>query len=208
MIGPNVVAKTFKELYRQANPQEVQQGEAISDVRFDTQTYTSATTTSLTFFSAAQTDPTLSNMPIGGQFPDPQWFEIHNIGFDFLGAVATSAGNTAAGMAADIQLLMMVGRPIFTLVLSEKNYGQYPLSFLHTSGGAHGFGYGTLTAPNAVQVANNSLPDGGWNWRGSVVIPPKVGFSVRVQWSAAQTLTGGNPSLRFWMGGVLHRRVI
>lgn len=205
-IAPAVVAKRFDELNFAANPVEAGQGEAISHILYDTQTYTSAATTTLTFFSNTQTDKTLSNLQAAGQLADPQWFEIHNLGLDILNDASTAANET--GIADDIQKIMLVGRPIFTLNLSDKQYGPYPLSFLHTSGGFVGSITGTAAATNNIAVGNNGLSDGGWNWRGSVIIPPKVGFFVTVQWAAAQTLAAGNPPLRFWMAGVLQRRVL
>lgn len=206
-IAPQVVARRFDDLNYLANPVEAGQGEAISSILYDTQTYTSAATTQLTYFAAAQTDRTLSNMGTGGQLPDPQWFEIHNLGFDIL-ADGFSSAVAETGIYDDIQKLMLVGRPIFTLSLSDKQYGPFPLSFLHTSGGAVGVATGTFAAGTSVSFANNSVPDGGWNWRGSVIIPPKVSFNVTVQWANAQTLAAGNPALRFWMSGVLQRRVL
>lgn len=208
LIAPPVKARTFAELNILANPVEAQQGEAISHILYDTQTYTSAATTRLTYFSATQTDRTLSNLQAGGQLPDPQWFEIHNIGFDVLADGTTNAAATELGVYDDIQKLMLVGRPTFQLNLSDKQYGPYPLSFLHTSGGAVGQLTGTVAASAVFQFANNSVPDGGWNWRGSVIIPPKVGFNVEVVWTAAQTLAIGNTPLRFWFAGVLQRRVL
>jgi len=214
MISPLIVPKTFAQLREIANPTLVAGGEseAIPFILYDTQLYDSGATTVLNFFQSQQADPTLSNMLQGGALTDPQWFEIYNLGVDVL-AGATSTGEvaaTAAGILNDIQLLMLVGRPVFTLTISDKNYGQAPLSFLHTSGGAQGVaaGAGVIAAGTIVEAANNSFPDGGWDWRGSVVIPPKVGFGVRVQWTAAQTLAYGDAYLRFWMAGCLHRRVL
>lgn len=208
LISIPVSARPFQQLNVMANPVEAGQGEAIPHILYDTQLYTSGATTTLTYFSATQTDRTLSNLQAGGQLPDPQWFEIHNLGFDVLADGTTNAAATELGIYDDIQKLMLVGRPIFTLQLSDKNYGPYPLSFLHTSGGAQGALTGTVAASAVFQFANNSIPDGGWNWRGAVIIPPKVGFQIGVQFSAAQTLAAGNTQLRFWMAGVLQRRVL
>lgn len=209
LIDPIVMAKSKAQLAQIVDPQVVAggQSEAVPWVLYDTQLFTSAATTTQTFYATQQNDRTLSNLLQAGALTDPQYFEIFNLGFDVLTANTSDAGG-ATGRIDDIQRIMLVGRPIFTLTISDKNYGPFPLSFLHTSGGAVGMGWGTFTAEESIQYGNNSLPDGGWNWRGSVVIPPKVGFSVTVQWAAAQTLTGGNPQLRFWMAGVLHRRVL
>jgi hypothetical protein len=209
LIEPIITPKTKQQLAQIVDPQVVAggQSEATPWVLYDTQLYTSAATTTQTFFATQQNDRTLSNLLQAGALTDPQYFEIFNLGFDVLQDLSTSAG-AETGVLDDIQKLMLVGRPIFTLTISDKNYGPFPLSFLHTSGGAVGMGWGTFTAEESIEYGNNSLPDGGWNWRGSVVIPPKVGFSVTVQWAAAQTLAAGNPQVRFWMAGCLHRRVL
>lgn len=210
LIEPLIVAKSKQQLAAIVDPQLVPggQSEACPWVFYDTQTYTSAVTTTQTFFATQQNDRTLSNLLQAGALTDPQYFEIFNLGFDVLQDASVNAAATEVGILDDIQKLMLVGRPIFTLTISDKNYGPFPLRFLHTSGGAVGMGWGTFAAPVSIEYANNSLPDGGWNWRGSVVIPPKVGFSVTVQWATAQTLAAGNPQLAFWMAGALHRRVL
>lgn len=208
-IATRVVPKTRQQLYALAYPETANQPEAISHIIFDTQTFISAATTTLTFFNTQQNDPTLGNLEQAGALTDPQWFEIHNWGLDVLQDGSAVVGTTEVGIADDIQKIMLVGRPVFTFAMSNKQYGQYPLSFMHTSGGVQGMiAAGNTAATGNIQFANNSFPDGGWNWRGNVIIPPKVGFRVNVQWSAVQTLAAGNPLLRMWMAGVLHRRVL
>ncbi|MGH7178477.1 MAG: hypothetical protein ACREJC_13950 [Tepidisphaeraceae bacterium] len=201
--------KTRQQLYALAYPETANQPEAISHILYDSQTFTSASTTTLTFFATQQSDPTLGNLDQAGAFTDPQWMELHNWGLDVLQDGSAVVGVTEVGIADDIQKLMLVGRPTFTFFMSNKQYGPYPLSFLHTSGGVNAtIAAGNTAATGNVQFANNSYPDGGWNWRGNVIIPPKVGFRVVVTWSAAQTLAAGNPILRLWNAGVLHRRVL
>lgn len=210
MFGPPVIARTKDELTRAANPEQFGDGETIPFCLFDTQLYTSGATTEQTYFTAAQADRTLSNLQGGSQLPDPQFFEIHNLGFDIL-ADATAPVVTELGALDDVAKLMLVGRPFFVLTISDKIYGNGPLSLLHTSGGPVG-NMATATTVAATtsggQVATNSYPDGGWNWQGGVIIPPKVGFNVVIRWSAAQTLAIGNTQCRFWMLGLLHRRVL
>lgn len=208
MFGPPVIPRSFRELDQLISPEKYDAGEAIPYILYDTQLYTSGTTTEQTFFTQATNDRTLSNLGgAPGQLPDPQYFEIHNLGFDIL-ADATTAAGTEVGALDDVAKLMLVGRPFFQMFISDKLYGNGPLSFLHTSGGPLGNGWGTFTAEESIQVATNSYPDGGWNWQGGVIIPPKVNFSVVARWSAAQTLAIGNTQLRFWLLGILHRRVL
>ena len=58
-----------------------------------------------------------------------------------------------------------------------------------------------------VQYANNGVFDGGWCVDGAITIPPKVGFDITLNWPAAVDLTA-DVLIRFWMAGVLHRRVL
>lgn len=206
-VGHRIVALTPERLREASEATDAQQGESVPWIIYDSQTYTSGTTTTLTFFGAAQADRTLSNMPNGGIFPAKQFFEIYNLGLDVLADATTAAGGET-GAVDDINKLMLVGRPHFTFDLSQKIMGQFPLSFLHTSGGFNGIGYGTFTAEESIQAANNSFPDGGWNWYGSVIIPPQNNFNIVTTWNAAQTLAIGNTVLRLWMCGTLHRRVL
>ncbi len=60
---------------------------------------------------------------------------------------------------------------------------------------------------SAIQVANNSYPDGGWDWCGKILIPPMANFNITVDWNAAQTLASGNSVVRFFMVGGLYRSV-
>lgn len=208
MIGPQVRAKSRQQLMAIANPENAGQPEAIPHILYDTQLYTSASTVSMQFFATQQADPTLSNMDQAGTLPDPQFFEVWNLGCDLLIDGTVSTVNVEDGALDDIAKFFLVARPVFTLIIASKNYGPYPLSFLHTSGGPFGIGYGAAAATTGVQFGTNGPPDGGWNWGGSVVIPPKGSFRVQVQFASAQTLRAGNSQVRFWMGGVLHRRVL
>lgn len=183
--------------------------EAIWHEFYDSQTYTSAATTRLTFFNNTNADATLSNMPSSGQLPDPQYFSMYDLTLDFLPAtsyVSTAAGGIA-GKLDDFGRILMVGRPTWTLILSDKRYGPYSLTLLHGTGAIQGFGWGTFTAEESLQFAHNNL-GAGWNYHGSLIIPPKNNFSIEVNWAAAQTLTEGNPVLRLGIHGILSRRVL
>lgn len=203
-------ARTRAELEMVANPQSANQPECFPYVLYDTQTYVDNTTTSLTFFTSTNSDKTLSNMEGSGQLPDPQWFEIHYMTCDLLATPVVNAGHTAAalGNLQDVQLLMDVGRPTFTLTISNKNYGPLPLNTCAALGGATGFGWGTFTAEASVAYANNGIPgSGGFPWGGALVIPPKMGFNVVLNWAAAQDISGNVP-IRMGLCGVLYRRVL
>ena len=209
----NVRPKTRAQLMAIANPESANQPEAIPWVLYDTQTYISGTTTQLRFFANTNADQTLSNMESAGQLPDPQWFEVHYV---MLTSLATPSASDviavgAAGAINDLELLLKAGRGTFQLNLSNKNYGPFPLTNLHASGGTTGEfsgGGGTIATVDIVQLANNGTFDGGWCVGGSIVFPPKVGWNWNVAWAAAQTLAAGNTLLRMELAGVLYRRVL
>lgn len=207
-----VVSRSLDELRRMAQPVSIPGQsvimEAIPWVLYDTQTYTSGTTTSLSFFQAPSSDPTTTNMSGSGTLPEPQFFELYYMGLDVLEPVVSSATGVT-GAWNDVQLLVMdaTARSVYTFSYASKSYGPMPLSFLHTSGGVQGQGFNEAAAGTVKQTyALNSIPDGGYCWNGSVVIPPSTNFNVTMQWAAAATLIA-NRSLRCWMSGVLHRRV-
>jgi hypothetical protein len=172
---------------------------------YDTQTYTDNTTTSLTFYAAAQTDPTLGNLPTSGVFPSPQIFKIHNICVDFISAGGVSTDAATAGNINDLYLLLFVGRPVWTLNISDKTYGPYSLTALHGTGSLNAQLSSTVAAVSQQFATNTVFP--GWNYYGRIIIPEQNNFNIRVQWSAAQNLTA-DVRIRLSMFGVLSRRVL
>lgn len=203
-VGGPVRALTYDTLRSLGNPQLGNEPQAIRHILFDTDTVTSTVTTSITFFTTARGNKTLTNLATPGQLNAGEFFEIGALGFDIRGTTSEVAG--AGGILADIQEIMLGQAPVFTLIYNSKNYGPYPLSFLHTSGGAVGsLSTGTQ---DTVQLGNNGVTDGGWNWGGGLILCPSVGFSVTVDFAAAPTITQGPLKVRFWMEGILSRNVV
>lgn len=202
MIRFPVRAKNRKELERMGRPLGAAT-EAIPHCYYDTASYVSGTTTSLTFFTTTRDNRNLSNLSPAGQLPDPYFFEIYGFGFEPLVA-------PAAGVWTDYwQLVYGAGglnaAPTFTFFLSDKEYpGPVPLSLLHATGGPVGFS-DAAAAPD--QYMNNSVPDGSWYIDGSIVIPPSNGFRATIAWEDALTLTA-DTKVRVSMWGVLHRKVL
>jgi len=206
-FGTRFKASSRAGLRRSATPGSAGGPEAIFHQFYDTQLYTSAATVRQTFFNNTSADPTISNMQAAGQFPDPQYFSLYDITLDFLPATAyvSTAATANTGNINDYGLLLMTARPTWTLVLSDKRYGPYSLSALHGTGGVQGFLALTAAATNNAQYGHNNL-NSGWNYYGSIIIPPKTNFFIEVNYAAAQTLAGGNPNLRISLFGLLSRR--
>jgi hypothetical protein len=210
MRAVKVIPKTFQALSVLVQPRVGNQPESLPWILYDTKTYTSGSTTKLTFFDQVSTDKSISNMEAAGSLPDPQFFEIFGYCLDILQPIGTATTLTASALD-NVNKLVLQGRGIWTFNLSNKRYGPFPITALHALGGPTGFLAlaGTFAAPNreTVDYANNGIFDGGWWVDGSIVIPPKVGFDITLEWPSPLTLTG-TVQLRVSMVGVLHRRVL
>ena len=201
-----VVPKRRDTLYNIATPESAAQPECLAWALYDTQSLTTAVTTTLTFFGATNTDQTLTNMESSGQLPDPQFFEVWFMGAEFqFPAVSTSAA--VAGNLTDLLEVIYHQRATFELNLSNKKYGPWPLSMAHGNGGATGYVSSTV-ATSSQQFGQNGVEDGGYWVGGQIVLPPKVGFNVTVRLAGAATLTLTPLPIRFSLIGVLHHRVL
>jgi len=155
--------KTRAQLAAIANPESANQPEALPWVLYDTVAWTTASTTSGTYFGTVQSDKTLGNMEGPGQLPDPQYFEIAYWGCDFLDPVLTAAAPAATtGPIIDIGNFLFGGRATWTFNISNKRVGPFPLTFMHASGGPTGFGYTISGTTNRVEYGNNGVFDGGF----------------------------------------------
>jgi len=201
--------KSVAQLQSQVKPATGTELEAYQHVLYSVRTYTSGTTRDLTFFDfVGAADAT--NMEAAAQLPDPQFFEIwgHHFG------VRRRLTNTAEGITGaldDVEQLVRSGGGTYELVIGAKVYGPELLENAHALGGPTGFGWGLDNVaaggtPSQTVYANNGILGYGLNYRGSVTIPPKQRFLVRVRWPAALTLTG-NVDVYFAFSGVHHREV-
>lgn len=210
----NTVAKPRAVLEAQANPESASQPSAEPWVLFDTQLFTTASTTQLTYFQTVQSNKSLGNIDGPGQLPEPQFFEIVRMGLDIITPPSVASAATANDGALLNVFSLLFGdatttgaeQGLFTFKMSGKESGPFPLSFLHCSGGPTGYGWGTAT--NSFNFANNGQMDGGWCVNKALTIPPKINFSVILNWGGVIAVTGGPIPLRVWMAGVLHRRVL
>jgi len=204
-FGTRFKTASRAQLRRMSTPPSGASPEAIWHQFYDTQNYLTGATTNLVFFAAPNADRTLTNLETGGQLSDPQWLSIYDITCDFL-TQNTSQAAGVLGELNDLSLLLKVGRPTWTLTISDKNYGPYSLTTLHGTGGPVGaIDAGTLAV--GIQYANNTLSP-GWNYKGSLIIPPKTSFRISVAWSAAQATTLATVPIRLSLFGILSRRVV
>lgn len=208
-----VIPRTFDQLTDLANPGAGSKSEALAWVLYDTATYPAAGSNRLTFFRQTRATTGLSNLASGGSLTDPDFFEIAYFGLDVLLPLTNVLeANIADSSAAEMQNLILVSMPFWRFNISNKDIGPFPASFLHASGGVTGpmVGLDNVAAggtPTLVSVSNNGLFDGGFCAAQAIIIPPKVGFFVALEWDAGPTVAVDIP-LRMWMAGTLHRRVL
>ncbi len=204
-----IIAKTVAELNAIGKPNGAR-SEAIPAALYDTQQYAAAGSTTLQFFLTQQTDQTLGNLQTAGILPQPQWFEIHGIFCDFLGVPVIRAGGAAAtaadGQLQDIELVLKSARATWELTIAQKSYTVMPLTLLHASGGAVGFGAGLYTAATQVNFGNNGIQGQTWAPNGSIVIPPTQGFNIVLRFVSGVAISVAT-NIRITMVGVLHRAV-
>lgn len=210
-FGVRFKAASRAQLRRRATPESGAAPEAIWWEFYDTQTYPAAGTSTLSFFVTPSADKTLSNMQAGGQFPDPQWLTLYDITLDILTqpTIQSASPPTTAGQLNDHSIILKgPGRGTWTLEISDKVYGPFSLSLLHGTGGPVGnFHLSVLGAgpSGQAQWATNTLSP-GWNYQGSVIIPPKTNFSYTLRFNST-AVSVDNP-LRVAQHGILSRRVL
>jgi hypothetical protein len=212
VIIPWQPALTRGELDDLANPAQLGQAEVIPWELFDTQSLATATSAPLVFFQTINADKTLSNMEGPGQLPDPQYLVVHYAACDIL-QPAVSAAQAAEPNAAwaNITNILETARATFTFNMSNKRYGPFKLTMCHATGGVtgSGYGYGTAAAGQGTAYGNNGIPgSGGYPWSGSLIIPPKIGFDVTLNFGTAVTLVGGPINIAISLVGALYRRVL
>lgn len=208
----NLVPMTYKQLEDAAYPLVAGIPETLPWWWFDTQTYPAAGINELVYFVTppAAGDVTLSNWVQAGTLPDPMFFAIYGIQADIFSAAApfaTTAAGGPTGAIDDMGLIDFVARGVLTVRLSQKDYGPWPLTAFHGTGGPVGFGWGTFTAEESIQYANHGIFDGGGWIGGSIIIPPKTDFSIRIRFQPTLIPVTVAKNIRVTMTGTLYRAV-
>jgi hypothetical protein len=214
---PNVRLKSVPsqdQLNQVVTPIAPGQPEGIAWTWYDSQTYTSATTTQLDFFQNIQADKTLGNIQAQGLITSPQFFQIYHIGVNIVEgptARATALGAGIVGAVNDYSNLLQ-GR--LELQIADKIYHQTKISLCPWGGGPNAIlavnGSSAGADGNQVQFSTNGMPDirnRNCFW-GTLIIPPTQNFRISLIWSAAVTVNFGNPVIQVAMDGYLFRRVL
>lgn len=189
---------------RQHQTVDAQGREAIGFSVWDRQTYTSATTVRMAFFTAVRANIRDGNLTLQGQFPANEHFRVQTIRIvpivrpDQRDALAVAAVGPLLSAADDLAQLYNNG--VLQVSILSKNYGQYPMYLLLPGTGvvANQTNFTTTAqASNYAVTATVGNPDNraAFTLSRPITIPPVTGFAVTLEWPAAITLEAGNMDL-------------
>jgi hypothetical protein len=179
--------------------------EVIQDTLYDTKTYTSAVTTSLTFFvqSIATVNKDITNLTQPGILPNPESFLVQCPRL-FVKWTPTSAATLAANVANDIALLFNTS--VVTMKFGNKTYGPFPAWMLSAGGGPDMRISANATPPIITSYAQLGGPL--WAMFPHMMIAPLQSFQCLLEWpSGAVTLGAGNPAISLVYEGQRARAV-
>lgn len=209
---PGIYTGMYPREYEQYSASYQNKLDRIGWKWWDTQTYTSGTTTSLPQWFNVRATPDLGNMEIAFQLAAPKAFLVRAIRFFIKQrprvSTSTLPGQAQPGAIDNVAQLINTGT--FRFTIGNKDYTLDPLWCLTSGGGA----FGTLVANGIAagifaDYATNGIPDPRAVNTLSVpiFIPPQMNFSAVATWPAALTLSGGNTDICFLLDGDLLRPV-
>lgn len=211
---PGIYTGQYPAQYEQYNSQYGGQLETIGWSWWDTQSFTSASTTSLVNYFNVRATPDLSNMEVAFQLAAPKAFLCRAIRF-FVKQEPRSAARAASGSAqtgATDNIALLINTGVFQLTIGNKVYAQVPLWMLTAGAGAYGnIGLEGATADPGgfVDVAQNGIADprAVYTLPKPVFIGPQINFNGRIDWAATLTVVGGPIPLTILLDGDLLRPV-
>jgi hypothetical protein len=181
--------------------------EVIQDTIYDTKTYTSASTTSLTFFvqSIASVNKDITNLTQPAMLPNPESFLVQCPRIFVKWTPNALAATVAPLVANDIALLFNTA--VLTLKFGNKTYGPFPAWMMSAGGGPDIRWIATSTA--AVNITSYAQLGGPlWAIFPHLMISPMQAFQAIMEWpSGAVTLGAGNPAISLVYEGQRARAV-
>jgi hypothetical protein len=186
------------------------QHEAIGDVLYDRQTYVSATTLTLQFFTAVRNNLRDGNIQIASQLSSGQHFLVQSIRVVPIARPDQRAALTAANegplLSRVDDLAQLFNDGVFTLRILNKQYAQYPLFLLLPGTGPVSNQTGLTTTAQASNygvigtwgVADNRAV---YTLAQPIAIPPLTTIRAQMDWAAALTLEAGDLGLELVLDG-------
>ena len=206
---PGVYTGYYPPQYGQYNTQFQGNIETIGWKWWDTQTFTSGVTTSLTQFFNVRGTTDLSNMEVAFQLAAPKAFLIRAIRFFVKQRpqTVTTVANGSNQLGAFDDMAQLINTGVFQLTIGNKVYNLEPLWCLTAGGGA----WGVLASGSTVSqsYAQNGIADPRAvnTLSKPLFIGPQINFTAQITWPAVITTANGNPSICILLDGDLLRPV-
>jgi hypothetical protein len=204
------VARGIKDFRRQHQTVDPTGDELVAFPIWDRQTYTSATTLKLVYFTQVRQLIRDGNLQFSGGFPQRIEYLVQAIRVVPVVRPDQRAALTAANVGAILSraddLAQIYNDGVLQFFILSKNYGQFPL-FLLLPGTGIVTNNATLTttaqASNYVETSTVGNPDNRsvFTLLSPVEIPSQTAFSVTIEWAAALTLAAGNLDLQVVLDG-------
>jgi len=182
--------------------------EVIPHVLYDTETFTDAVTTLITFFNDVEATLDLGNTTQPGLLPNPESFLIKKLRvFAKSQAFTDDSGAAGAFVSAYNDLVLLYNTGVFQLNLGNKRYGPWPLWMIPASS----FVKGPMTAAGA--EAANLVHEYGqgdgplYNLNPNLFISPMQNFNVVLSWPAGAPNLSADVVLSVVLEGQLARAV-
>ena len=182
--------------------------EVIPAILYDTQTYTSATTTILPFFTSNPANESISNVNPPAMLPNPESFLIKNIAWMVPNTVETAAQGAAGALASKMNDIVLLGNTgILKLFIGDKPYGPWPLFRLPMATFVKGsLAVAGATATNFISdYANTDGPM--YPLLPPLLIAPNQKFRVSVEWPAGAVTLTANASIKVVLDGQMSRGI-
>lgn len=183
--------------------------EVIPAILYDTQTYTTAVTTILPFFTSNPANESLSNVNPPSMLPNPEAFLIKTIGWMVPNQEETAAQGvppvSTASKFNDIILLANTG--ILKLFIGDKPYGPWPLYRLPmaTFPKASIAVAGATAANSVTQYGNTDGPM--YPLLPPLLIAPNQKFRVSMEWPAGAVSLTATTTIKCVLDGQLSRGI-
>lgn len=194
------------DIFRQKYGTRLDQSQVINWIWYDTQLYTSGTTTSLSFFQSLQSADR-SNMEVAAVLAAPKAFIVRAIRTYIKSQAVVTV--TAVPTASN-DIARLINNSSCSFNIGNKNYGIWPTVALPGGGGvmSDSAGAGATAADNFLVTAMNGVPDPRaiYTLSQPLLIDPQINFNFVMTWAAAQTLTG-NLDIMVMLDGELMRPV-
>ena len=182
--------------------------EVIPAILYDTQTYTSGTTTILPFYTSNPANESISNVNPPAMLPNPEAFLIKTIGWMVPNTAETAAQGAAGAFASKLNDIVLLGNTgILKIFIGDKPYGPWPLYRLPIATFVKGaIAVAGATATNFVtDYANTDGPM--YPLLPPLLIAPNQKFRASMEWPAGAVTLTANASIKLVLDGQLSRAI-